>query len=101
MNVQGHLKYLLHLLELLDLMDLLDEVGLRLVTFRDLGLDQGLDDRTLWEFCQQQGWVLFTEDRNDNGPGSLQRTLDNSWRDGCLPVLTLSNKGRFERNASE
>jgi hypothetical protein len=97
-NVQGHLTYILHLLESLVLMVLLDEIGLRLVTFRDLGLDRGLGDRPLWEFCQRQEWVLFTADRNDDGPDSLQRTLDDSWFDGCLPVLTLSNKGRFEQN---
>ena len=41
---------------------------------------------------------MFTDDRNDDGPDSLQRTLDDSRVAGQLPVLTLSNKGRFESN---
>jgi hypothetical protein len=53
-------------------------------------------DRSLWEHCQRDGWVLLTENRNDDGPDSLQATLNDSWRIGSLPVLILSNKGRFE-----
>ena len=97
-NVQGHLTHLRYRLESLDLMSILDEQRLRLATFGDLGLDMGLDDRRLWEFCQRQEWVVFTENRNDDGPDSLQRTLDDSWFIGCLPILTLSNKKRFEED---
>lgn len=98
MNVQGHLAYLEDLLRALDLRIVLDALGHRLVTFPDLGLDRHMEDRPLWEFCQAEGWVLFTEDRNDEDNTSLQATLDSSWRQGHLPVLTLSNKGRFARN---
>jgi hypothetical protein len=97
-NVQGHLPYLLHLLEAMDLSGVFEAIELRFVTFRDVGLDRRMDDRTLWSYCQQEQWVLFTEDRNDDGPDSLKRTLDDSWVEGHLPVLTLSNKGRFESN---
>ncbi len=97
-NVQGHLPYLIHLLEARDLRGVLESLELRLVTFPDIGLDRRIDDRTLWRYCQDEQWVLFTEDRNDDGPDSLKRTLDDSWVDGHLPVLTLSNKGRFENN---
>ena len=41
---------------------------------------------------------MFTENRNDDGPDSLEATLKDSWRNGLLPVLTLSNKGKFERD---
>jgi hypothetical protein len=97
-NVQGHLIYLRGLLRRLDLDAVLDEVGLQLKTFPDLGLPGGLDDRSLWAYCQGGGWVLFTENRNDDGPDSLQATLTDSWRSGHLPVLTLASKGRFERD---
>jgi hypothetical protein len=96
-NVQGHLPYLRRLLETLDLWAVLAELNLRLVTFRGLQLPHDLDDRPLWNYCQQDGWVLLTENRNHDGPDSLQATLSDSWQTGYLPVLTLSNKGRFER----
>ncbi|HWG41803.1 MAG TPA: hypothetical protein VN688_03385 [Gemmataceae bacterium] len=99
-NIQGHLPYLHHLLEALDLWTVLAELKLTLVTFPDLNLPRDLDDRSLWNRCQQDGWVLFTENRNHDGPDSLQATLMDSWQPGCLPVLTLSNKGKFEHSRS-
>jgi hypothetical protein len=97
-NVQGHLLYLRHLLVALDLWTILVESRLALVTFSDLAFPRDLDDRELWNRCQQDGWVLFTENRNDDGPDSLHAVLTDSWREGLLPVLTLSSKTRFEHS---
>ena len=66
-NIQGHLPTVRILLQKGGLMPLLEELGLHLLTFPELGLDRSLDDRSLWNFCQQQGWVLFTENRNHDG----------------------------------
>jgi hypothetical protein len=97
-NVQGHLLYLRRLLEALGLWAVLAELKLAVTTFAELNLPRDLDDRALWNRCQQDGWVLFTENRNEDGPDSLQATLTDSWRPGHLPVLTLANKGRFEHS---
>ena len=97
-NVQGHLPYLRNLLQALGLRTVLDALDLRLATFPDLGLDHHLEDRPLWEFCQREGWVLLTDNRNYEHENSLQATRNDSWRVGHLPILTLSNKGRFEAN---
>src|SRR5260370_9531356 len=96
-NIQGHLEYIRHLLTKIRLMPLLDEMGLRLAKFPDLNLPQRLDDRSVWNFCQQQGWVRFTENRNHDRQDSLFATLEDSWKIGCLPVVTLANKGRFAK----
>lgn len=97
-NVQGHLPYLLHLLEALDLLALLAELNLEFATLPDLNLPRRIDDRTLWNFCQENGWVLFTADRRMVGADSLEATLRDSWQMGLLPVITLLNTGRFEKN---
>lgn len=97
-NVQGHAAYLRHLWDALGLWPVLAELNLALATFADLNLSRHLDDRSLWHVCQTDAWVLFTEDRNDDGPNSLQATLTDSYRTGHLPVLTLANKGRFENS---
>jgi hypothetical protein len=97
-NVQGHMPYLQQLMENLGLWPVLAELKLELVTFRDLKLPPSLDDRSLWKHCQEEGWTLFTENRNHDGPDSLHATLMDSWRAGHLPVLTLANKGKFEHN---
>ena len=96
--VAGHLRYLRFLLETLGLGKILTDSNLRLVTFSDLQLPHSLDDRTLWHHCQQEGWVLFTDNRNHDGPNSLEATLANFWRSGHLPVLTLAKKSRFVRD---
>ena len=97
-NVQGHLVHLRHLLMALDLWIILVESGLEFSTFSDLAIPRDLNDRELWLRCQQDGWVLFTENRNDDGPDSLESALSDSWWEGDLPVLTLSNKSRFEHS---
>jgi hypothetical protein len=99
-NVQGHLPYLIRLLEFLQLWPVLAELKLEFITFPQLQLPPDLDDRAVWHRCQADGWVLFTENRNDDDPNSLQATLTDSWRIGHLPVLTLANKSKFETSAS-
>jgi hypothetical protein len=97
-NVQGHLRYVRRLLDTLGLWPILAELNLYLVTFRDLNLARDLDDRSQWNHCQRDGWVLFTENRNRDGADSLEATLADSWRISHLPILTLSNKMKFERD---
>jgi hypothetical protein len=95
-NVQGHLASLRRALADLDLLEILEAENLVLAAFTDIGIPVELDDRSVWNLCQQQGWVLFTENRNHNDPDSLEATLRDSWKAGDLPVITLSNKAKFE-----
>jgi hypothetical protein len=99
-NVQGHLPYLERLIEGLGLLEILRELGLTLTTFPDLGLDRGLDDRSLWNYCQANDWVLFTDNRNYDDENSLEATIQDFWREGHLPILTLANKAKFENSAA-
>jgi hypothetical protein len=97
-NVQGHLPYLRRLIEIANLQSVLDELKIEFATFADLPLDREIDDRLLWNRCQADGWVLFTDNRNRDDVESLEATLEDSWREGHLPVFTIANKGRFERD---
>jgi hypothetical protein len=97
-NVQGHLFYLRQLLESLELWPILVELDVKFASFADLPLPLNLADRSLWNRCQEEGWVLLTENRNQDGQDSLQATLDDSWQAGHLPILTLANKPRFEHD---
>jgi hypothetical protein len=99
-NVQGHLPYLRQRLENLEVWSVMAELKLEFVTFRDLTLDRRLDDRSLWNYCQQEHWILFTENRKAGTPDSLQATITDSWKTGSLPVLTLASKRKFEHNPS-
>ena len=77
-NVQGHIPYLQRLIENLGLLDVVTGLGLTLATFPVLGLDRQTDDRTLWHFCQANGWVLFTDNRNheDENSRSASRRME-------------------------
>ncbi len=97
-NVQGHLRYLQRRMATLGLAALLAESGIRFAVFQELDLHPKIDDRTLWNRCQQDQWVLFTDNRNDDGDDSLGATLADSWRPGHLPILTLTSKDRLEHN---
>jgi len=97
-NVQGHLPYLRRLMDGLGLLELLAAIDITLVTFPDRGLDRHLNDRELWNYCQANDLVLFTDNRNHEDENSLNATIQDSWREGHLPVLTLANKGKFENS---
>ncbi len=99
-NVQGHLRYLRRLVEQLDTGPVIAALGVEFATFSDLSLDRHLDDRTLWNYCQKEKWVLFTENRRGEDPNSLEATLADSLKSDCLPVLTLANKGKFEHSTA-
>lgn len=98
-NVEGHSRFLHQLLVSLDLWSILREIGIEIAVSAELGLSRELDDRALWNHCQQDGWVLFTDNRNMDDADSLQATIVDSWQDGNLPVLTLANKDKFESEA--
>ncbi len=96
-NIHEYAAALRRNLVQLDLVELLDQSGLNIVTFSDLGIADHTDDQTLWMRCQVEGWVLFTENRNQDGPTSLETTLRTFWTAGQLPVLTLGSKRRFRQ----
>lgn len=98
-NVEGHQARVGDLLRRLGLQSVLAELELELATLADVGLSPDMDDRALWQYCQQEGWVLFTDNRNDDGETSLQATLTAFWTPGDLPVFTLADKKKFEQSA--
>ena len=97
-NLQGHLRVLRRLFKQLELQPFLDDARLELRTFAEIGFSRDLDDRSVWIRCQREGWVLFTENRNLEGPNSLQAVLEDSWKVGNFPVVTLANKSKFQRD---
>jgi len=97
-NISGLLLRLQTALERLDVKIVFDTIKLEYATFQQLGIDPGVDDRTLWHYCQDEGWILLTDNRNHDGTNSLQATLVDSWQAGHLPVVTIGSKDRFDRD---
>ena len=95
-NCHGEIAYLQRLLVRLDLWIYLEELSLSFRTFAEVGLVDDLSDRDVWNYCQANGWMLLTDNRNDDSADSLQATLDEAWQMGMLPILTISSKPRFQ-----
>jgi hypothetical protein len=62
-NIQGHLPYLVRLINGIGVMAILADVDITFQAFPDCGLDPHMKDRALWNYCQANGLVLFTDNR--------------------------------------
>ena len=97
-NIEGHQAYLMNLLAALDMSDIWQKYNFRTFTVSEFGYPKAVRDRVIWNRCQVERLILFTENRNDDGGDSLERTMADSLGPDSLPVITLSNKGRFEHD---
>jgi hypothetical protein len=97
-NIQGSARHFLRLVETLELTDVWRSLDVSIHTVAGLGYMEDVSDRVIWTRCQADGLVLVTENRNDDGPDSLQRTMDELRTADSLPVLTLASRERFQRD---
>ena len=66
--------------------------NVRTYGFADLKLSQGISDLVLWQFCQSEGLLLVTANRNGRGADSLDATIRLHGIATSLPVLTIANE---------
>jgi len=52
----------------------------------------------VWEACQREQVILLTANRNDDGPDSLEATIQQHNTPASLPVFTLANEQRVLRD---
>ncbi len=90
-NIDGHVAAILRVLNGESLRELWKPVELPLLHFRQLGLSPDVPDDILWNVCQQQGILLITGNRNDDGPDSLEAAIRNYNFRSALPVFTLAS----------
>jgi hypothetical protein len=98
-NFRGHLDRLVYILESEFWRDLWHDFNLEVETFTALGLHEKTTDRIVWERCQEEGLILFTGNRNDDGPDSLEATL-RSADANTLPVITVGTARRILEDTS-
>jgi hypothetical protein len=75
-------------------------LDLRLTTFSEVGLDTADSDAVVWQRCQDLGILLLTDNRNDDGPESLQSTIRLHSTATSLPVFTISDVRRLASSPS-
>lgn len=61
----------------------------------DVGIASNALDSTIWQTCQDAGYVLVTNNRNEDDADSLQATIRDRNRLESLPVLTIADTERL------
>jgi len=93
-NVAGHVARLAALMQTDYWRELWDHLDIRFRTFQDAGLSPVDTDAHVWHVCQQQALYLLTNNRNDDGPNSLEATIRTHNAATSLPVFTFSDADR-------
>ncbi len=93
-NVEGHVARLAALMQTDYWRELWDHLDIRFRTFQDAGLSPDDTDAHAWQTCQQQEFYLLTNNRNDEGPDSLEATIRTHNTATSLPIFTLSDADR-------
>jgi hypothetical protein len=94
-NIQGHVEYLSALMKGEPWKEFWDDLGLEHATFDDLNLPHDATDAEIWEICQDREYVLITRNRNEDGPDSLEATIQAQNTAESLPVLTIADTERL------
>lgn len=99
-DVIGQFRTLLTILESKTWHDVWPGLKMTVETFESLGLATDAPDVLVWKTCQDRGVVLFTGNRNDDGPDSLEATIRSFNQAQSLPVITLGDPERFTHERS-
>ncbi len=94
-NIQGHVVSLVASIQAGVWRELWESLGVRVLTFGELGLEPAAPDRQVWRSCQANGAVLVTANRNADDPDSLEATIREEAAPTSLPVLTISTANRL------
>lgn len=71
-------------------------IAVKLLFFEDIGLHHSTDDKTLWQLCQGQNYLLLTGNRTaSDGVKSLEYVIYNLVQPSSLPVITIGNLDRI------
>lgn len=70
-------------------------LGYQFETFARLGLRLDAPDNEIWAVCQANELVLLTNNRNHDGPDSLEEAIRTLNTPTSLPVFTFANGIRF------
>ncbi len=75
-----------------------DDLGVSELSFEDLGLSRDAPDLLVWQTCQSRQVILFTGNRNQESPESLEAALRAFNQADSLPVFTLADPDHFRHS---
>ena len=97
-DVQGHVSRLMDICQQPPWIDLWRELECMLCTFEEFDLAVNATDLVIWKTCQDHDILLLTGNRNAEGPESLEMTIRQRNTSDYLPVLTLADPDRIQRD---
>ncbi len=83
--------------------ELWQHLALATPTFADVNLNLRATDAEVWLTCQAEELILITANRNNDGPDSLEATIQTHGTLQSLPIFTLADPNRVlsERSYAE
>ena len=90
-NIQGQVGILIARMQRNPWRDFWDYLQLHCVSFADVDLHPSDPDEMVWRCCQEKELLLLTDNRNDDGPDSLEATIRARNTPTSLPVFTIGN----------
>ena len=95
-NIQGHIEFLVLRMQAEPWLGFWSHLELSCVTFADLELTPRDSDSVIWHRCQERRAFLLTNNRNDDGPDSLENTICTCNTPQSLPVFTIGDAERLK-----
>jgi hypothetical protein len=93
-NINGHVDRLVRRMQGEPWLGFWTNLQLSCVSFADVGLDPADADSVVWQRCQEKRLFLITNNRNDDGPDSLENTIRTRNTPQSLPVFTIGDADR-------
>jgi hypothetical protein len=102
-NIQGHIDAMVRRMQSEPWIGFWNHLELSYLSFADLGLSPSDSDAVVWHRCQERRAFLLTNNRNDDGPDSLEATIRAYNTPQSIPVFTVGDADRLknEREYSE
>jgi hypothetical protein len=100
-NAEGHFYVMVNFLKSDEWRYLWDELRITVSTFTDLGLKPDSTDLEVWHRTQEVGAILVTANRNYKTSDSLEAAIRLHNHVAAMPIITLSDSRRRDRQYYE
>jgi hypothetical protein len=97
-NITGHVTRLVGLMQSDYWRELWDFLDIRLRSFAEVGLSISDSDEKVWRVSQERQLYLLTNNRNDDGPDSLEATIRAQNTETSLPVFPIADAVQLLRS---
>lgn len=94
-NIEGHVDLVMAIARGTVWSEFWSALGLDYLHFADVGLALNALDSAVWRLCQDAGYLLVTNNRNEDDEESLQATIRARNTLESLPVLTIADTERL------